>query len=270
MSNVYPLIDYGVNSKQSVYATSTTKHHKLGTRGRIGNKVFYYASSTGAALVKGSIVRSEPGTGNHLSVATVVGVAGASTVSATLGATSAAANLYEDGYFLVLDGTGQGQERRIVSHAANTGSAILVMAIEEPLETTLASSDEVSLRKNLFKSVVVTDGDAVGGVVGIVPCEVGAGTSTEQYFWVQTWGPAMVLCDATAFTVGAPVTYSTAATDDDGQATTTIYSTAFTTASATTVSPTLAITLREIIGTSLDPGDTADAETKWINVKIFP
>lgn len=270
MPNIYPHLEDGTDSPQSIYQASASKKHKLGTRGRIGNRVFFYASSTGAAIGKAAIVRAEAGTANHLSVTTVVGTAGASTASATLGATSAAANLYEDGYMIVLDGDGQGQERRVVSHASASASGVLTVKLDEPFETTLGATDEVSFRKNRYKSVVITDGDALGGVVGVVQSEIGAGTTNEQFFWVQSWGPSMVLSDATAFAVGAPITYSTAATDDDGQATSTIYSTAFTTASATTASPTIAITLREIIGVSIDAGDTADAETKWVNLRINP
>jgi hypothetical protein len=263
MPRIYPLVDFGKNSPQSIYEADTTQQHPLGTRGRIGNKVFYYASSTGAALAKGTVCRIAAGTAGHESISAASAVAGATTVSATLTATSISANFYADGYFFVVDGTGSGQERRVVSHASFSSDAVATFVLDEGLETALAAGDEVTLRRNEYKSVVVTPGNAVCAVAGVPQHEVGAGSTTEQFFWVQTWGPAMAVSDASTFVEGSLVTYASSTTDDAGQVT--LYSMA-SSASNTTITP----VVLEVIAIALDPGDASDADHKWINLKLNP
>lgn len=263
MPRIYPLVDFGKNSPQSIYESDTTQQHPLGTRGRIGNKVFYYASSTGAAITKGQVCRIAAGTAGHESISAASAAAGASTVSAVLTATSISANFYADGYFFVIDGTGSGQERRVVSHASFSSDATATFTLDEPLETALAAGDEVTLRRNEYKSVVVTPGNAICNVVGVPQFEVPVGSTTEVFFWVQTWGPAMAVSDASTFVEGSLVTYASSTTDDAGQVT--LFSIASTTSSSDVVP-----VVREVIAIALDPGDASDADHKWVNLRVQP
>jgi hypothetical protein len=263
MPRIYPLVDFGKNSPQSIYEADTTQQHPLGTRGRIGNKVFYYASSSGAAITKGQVCRIAAGTAGHESISAASAAAGATTVSAVLTATSISANYYADGYFLVIDDTGVGQERRVVSHASFSSDATATFVLDEPLETALSAGADVTLRRNEYKNIVVTPGNAICNVVGVPQFEVGAGSTNEQFFWVQTWGPAMAISDASTFVEGSLVTYASSTTDDAGQVT--LYSMA-SSASNTTITP----VVLEVIAISLDPGDADDAGAKWINLKVNP
>jgi hypothetical protein len=202
------------------------------------------------------------GVANHESVSAASAVAGASSVSLVLGATSAAENLYADGYVFYIDGDGSGQERRIVSHASASSTGTLTAVLEEPLEDAVTAGDEATLRTNEYKSVVVTPGNAIVAVAGAPQCDIPIGSTTEQFFWLQTWGPAMVVSDATTFVDGGLVTYATSTTDDAGQITATVAHVA-----TVTTDPT---TSREIIAVALDPGDASDADYKWINLRINP
>ncbi len=262
MPRIYPLVDFGKESPQSIYESDSTQQHPLGTRGFIGNRVFFYASSTGAAITRGNVCRVAAGTANHESMSAASAVAGATSVSLVLGGTSVAANLYADGTIFYIDGTGSGQERRIVSHASYSSDATATFVLEEGLEAAVAAGDEVTLRPNLYKSVVVTPGNAVCNVAGVPQFSVGVGSTTEQFFWLQTWGPALAVSDATTFVEGSPVSYATSTTDDAGQITSTVAHVA-----TVTTDPT---TSREIIAVALDPGDASDVDYKWINLRVNP
>ncbi len=55
--------------------------------------------------------------------------------------------------------------------------------------------------------------------VGVPQHNVPAGSTTTQYAWLQTWGPALVQGDGSTFVDGALVVPATAATGDAGQVT---------------------------------------------------
>lgn len=260
MSDVNPfIVGGGYASPQSIYEASTVKNHRLGTKGVLSDgRVFYYAKSSGAALTRGNLCRTSAEASNHISVAAVAAAAGATNVSVTLGATSAAAGLYEDGQFIVIDGTNSGQARRIESHASASSGGVLTMELDAPLEGALTTSEECSLVANPFSDVVVTPGDAVVPVAGVPQFSVGAGTTDAQYFWLQTAGRAACIGDGSTFVLGGMISLATATTADAGQVTIVAG-----TASNASVVP------QVVIGTLASLGDAAsDADYRLVDLSI--
>lgn len=249
-----PILPGGGASPQSAYEDSTTQYHAIGQKGTIGERTFYYASNTGAAIAKSVLVASAAPVANHVSVAWASGgAAGASTATVTLGATAATANQYRDGWFVMIDGTGSGQARRIKSHPAADASATLELTFYDPIETTLGTG-EASLLVNEYAGVRVTPGNAGVNVIGVTPCEIAAGSTNVAYFWLQTGGPCMILGDGSTFVVGETVTYAVAGTADAGQCT-------ITTGTTTTGQP--------VLGQIIDLGDAAsDLDYRFVNLNI--
>lgn len=262
VTTIYPQIAFGENSPQSIYAASTTKRHPLGTRGIIGNRVFYYASNSGSAITRSTLCRHAAATANHVNVApSAAHVAGVSSVSLTLGATSAAANLYEDGWLFVSDSSSDaanGVERRIMSHASASSSGTLTVRLFEGIEEALTTADEITLRTNEYSGIVTTPGNAIVQVAGVPAFDVPAGSTDVQYFWLQTWGPCSVTGDGSTFADGLAVTYVSSGTADAGQITAVVSSSDF-------------LVTREVVGTVYDVGSAAsDLDARFIRIKINP
>lgn len=241
-------------SPQSIYDDSTTQHHAIGQKGTVGDRTFYYASNTGAAIAKSVLLASAAPVANHVSVAWASGgAAGDFTATVTLGATAATLNQYRDGWFVVIDGVGSGQIRRIKSHPAADASATLALTFYDPIETALGAG-EVSLIVNEYAGVRITPGNAGVNVIGVTPCEVAAGSTTVAYFWCQTGGPCMISGDGSTFVIGETVTYAIAGTADAGQCT-------ITTGTTTTGQP--------VLGQIIDLGDAAsDLDHRFVNLNI--
>lgn len=257
------LID-GMGSLQTVYEAYTTQLFGLGTKGvTLDGRVFYYASNEGAAIARGTLCRVADSVANHVSIAWASGgAANQNTVTVTLGATAATANQYAGGWLQVIDGTtanGQGQLRRIVSHPAALASATLELTLDEPFETTMAAS-EITLKANEFSAVVTQPGNAKPLSAGVPAFDVSAGTTNTQYFWLQTYGPALVVGDASVFLDGSEVVPATAGTADAGQVTIGV--------EAPTGTGT-ASNLLAAVGTIIEASDaTSDADHRFVMLKI--
>jgi hypothetical protein len=259
MPTANPRLLNGVASPQSIFEASTTKNHPLGTKGQLDDgRVFYYAKSSGAALTRGTLCRTAAEEGEHITIAAVATAANSPTVGVTLGSVSAAANLYADGDFIVIDGTNSGQKRRIISHASAATGAAVTLLLEAPLEGALTTSEECSLVKNPYADVVTTPGDAQVPVTGVPQFSVGAGTTNAQYFWLQTHGRASVQGDGSTFTLGCMVAMATAGTGDAGQITLVAG-----TASNASVVP------QVVLGTLASLGDAAsDLDYREVDLRI--
>ena len=248
MSN--PNLVGGVGSPQSIYESSTVRHHGLGTLGFLDERAFRYASSSSAAvLTAGQLVRQAAEVGNHISVAWASGgTAGSNKVTVTLGATAASANQYADGWLAAIDGTGSNQLRRIRTHPAAALSTTLELTLYDNLETSFAAADEISLIVNTFSNLVVHNG-ADTRAVGVPAFNVPIGSTTTQYFWVQTTGPAMMWGDASTFVQG-DIVVPADATADAGQVT----------IIAGTQVPLLNVIKRAHVGVVISAGDASDLD----------
>jgi hypothetical protein len=207
------------HTPQSVFTTSTTKFHALGTKLILpGGRVFYYGRhSLSTTLGLGLLMTQAAVVANHQN-RTATGTSGQKTATLAIGATAQTADQYADGYFWVDSGTGLGQHRIVVTNAASAGSTTETYTLDEPLITTLAATPTGSVQKNLYADLVVHPGNAVlaGCPVGIINVAVAAGDTTANYMWIQTAGPAAVSVEGSV-TAGLQLTAATAATSDAGQ-----------------------------------------------------
>lgn len=203
--------DYGAEK-----VTGTTKLHALGTRMILPDgRVFRYASA-GEALGAGKLCMQAAGVANHdmdLAVVSDVAVGGTS-ITVTLGATAAAANLYADGYIYINDGAGEGHIYRIKEHAAvaSAGNLTAVLADNEKVaEAITAATSLAGLMKNPYTAVELWDVDDIDGPpVGVAATEIASGA----YGWLQTWGYAAVLAGAQVPVLGSAVMPADTAADD--------------------------------------------------------
>ena len=180
---------------QDLYSSSATKKEKLGTlRITSDGRKFRYAYNGAVALTTGISTSMIGVAAYHINRAIVIPAAiGDKEVSVTLGATACAANSYEDGYFQVNDGTGEGQSYQIIgnTYAASAGTTVVTLA--DPIRIALTTSSEVSLVYNPWYGTVIQATEETGPA-GVTVCAV----PINHYYWSQTGGMACVLSTSTA------------------------------------------------------------------------
>ena len=186
--------------------TGTTQLHPYGTRMVLPDgRVFYYGQTDGAQTA-GAICQSAVGVANHdMDLATNTASAGDKSVTVTVGGTAATANQYADGYLYVNDGTGEGHIYKIRQHDAisSSGSGAINLYDGDPILTGFAAATIVGLAKNPYKDFIVYPTTATGHAVGVAATDF----DDDDFGWLQTWGPAAVLCDV-AFVIGNHVRVS--------------------------------------------------------------
>jgi len=258
MSN--PVLRGGVGSPQSIFEASSTQYHGLGTQGYLDERTFRYASSVESGTLGGGLLlKPVVEAADHNSVAWAAGGAiGSNKITVTLGATAATANFYADGWLIVIDGTGSAQgARRIKEHPAANASATLELTLYNTFEVAVVTGSEISLVANEFKNVLVHTGDD-SPAIGVTTFTVPAGSTTTQYFWVQTGGPAAVQGDASAFIYGDRVVPADVTTDD-GQVTI---------LAGTTVAAVLNLQKRPDVGRVISVGDTSDLDFVLVHLTL--
>ena len=211
-----PVLINGVGSPQSIYEVSTTKYHRFGTAGYLGDRVFYYGcNTTSSALAIALLMGQAANVAAHQNV-TIAGTAGNKYVTLAIGAGAIVAEQYADGWLLQDKGTGQGQARRIVSHGVSAGSTTVTFYIDYPWTTTSASTPTGGVQKNLFADPAVYLGVYAQTVVGVLNVALPAGDATPQYGWYQRRGPCPLSCEGSV-TIGQSLSVGTGATTDIGQ-----------------------------------------------------
>ena len=186
--------------------TGTSQIHPLSTRMVLPDgRVFYYGQTDGAQTA-GAICQSAVGVANHdMDLATNTASAGDKSVTVTVGGTAATEDQYKDGYMYVNDGTGEGHIYKIRQHDAisSSGSGAINLYDGDPILTGFAAATIVGLAKNPYKDFIVYPTTATGHAVGVAATDF----DDDDFGWLQTWGPAAVLCDV-AFVIGNHVRVS--------------------------------------------------------------
>jgi len=220
-----PVLDTGFASPTSVYETSTTQQHRVGSRAILGDRSFRYVKFiSGTALAPNVVAQCGPAADNH-TTQTETGpfTAGATTMSLTLGATVAHEQQYQEGYVRIETAMlGVGQIYRIRSHPYSAVSVALTVELYDPIVTTTSGTEVWSLLQNPWSNpvILVASGSAQTGIAVGVPlvnfaaCATASvatsgylqtATSTwtqPKYGWFQTWGVCSVLQDASVVLVG--------------------------------------------------------------------
>jgi len=199
-----------------IYNQSSTKQHPLGTRGYTRDgRVFRYAKAGGTALSAGLLMQAEAPASNFsddLTLATAYS-AGATqvVVYASTGIASTSTGVFNDGYLFVNDGTGEGQYVQIKKQGGwssdTTANCRSTVSFQDGSKLTAAvsSGSEVGFVKNPYDDIVVYPVSKTSIPLGVTPRAVTA----NYYFWLQTWGPCPIKCEA-APTVGEALVPATA------------------------------------------------------------
>jgi hypothetical protein len=193
-----PVLENGMASPQSLFATSTTQFHPVGTRANLGSRVFQYArSSDGTGFSIGRVLQAAAAVANHTTqtgafTGTTVGT---TRVSVVLGATAMVANQYAEGYLQIQSATtGAGQNFKLRTHAAAGSGATATFDLYDPIATALTGTITWSLKANNAADVILMPATTpTGSAAGVNMVDVPAASTTAPvFFWVQTWGEAAV------------------------------------------------------------------------------
>jgi len=186
--------------------TGTTQLHALGSRMHLPDGRIYRYGQTDGAQTAGAICQSAVGVANHdMDLAVNTASVGDKSLSVTLGGTAATEDQYKDGYVYVNDGTGEGNIYKIRQHDAINSSAAGTINLYDgdAIAVAFEAATLVGLVKNPYKDFIVYPATTSGHAVGVAATDF----DDDDFGWLQTWGPAAVLCDV-AFAIGNHVRVS--------------------------------------------------------------
>jgi hypothetical protein len=209
MSNVYGdkvnSYEGGVGKAivQGMRINKTAAQTVLGTiRNLAGGRQIVYAGIGAAAVSACTMLQAIAPVANH-QACSVVGTAsvGATQVTITLGATSASADQYKDGFLAVISGTGAGYSYMIEYHNAAAASGNINVKLKDGLEAAVVSTTVTSLIANKYAGCLKNPAPATAKAVGVALC-TGAASS---FGWLGKKGPFMCLASGDAITNGTQV-----------------------------------------------------------------
>lgn len=200
---VFAELSYGDEKK-----TYSTKGHPLGTRGVLPDgRVFRFSLNGGTAREAGLLMQAgvQPFDGEwdmdvavestHSAGSPNIGSKDIPLLATGTLTSALLVDHYQDGLMYVNDGPGEGHVYHVSSHPAlssDGGSTVLVVHLggdDEIVSTALSTLSLVGLIVNEYSLPVPTDIDTtLTRVLGVMPAAVAA----DQYFWLQTYGPAAV------------------------------------------------------------------------------
>ena len=202
------------NEQYSTYANAG--HANLG-RWPLGhililpdNREYRFALNDGTVEVAGNLYQSVASVANHVDVtADVARAIGATAISATLGGTAAAVDIYAEGVVHSSNDTGESYAYRIkramtagAAHASAATSSILTVNLDagESVQVALDTTSEVTFTRNRFHQVLLQDAPPTAGLAGVSPGVAAA----NRFYWSQVKGYAAVLASGTLL-AGLPV-----------------------------------------------------------------
>lgn len=198
-----------MNGNASVYGikpheTGTTPLHQLGTKGiSADGRVFRYTQAASTQVAAGKLTIAQDVTGDHEDLAVNTAAVGDTTLSVTLGSTAISGNEYDEGLVNVTDGTGEGFMYPIESAPATDASGTCVVQLAYPIHTAFAAATTVTLVRNKYRDIIISDGTQADLPVGVTTSVLGS----DEYGWVQTGGYCSVVNDgSTTIVAGQPVT----------------------------------------------------------------
>jgi len=179
--------------KQGIYEQSPTRLEKIGTlRILQDGRMFRYAKAGTTALSAGKIGQAAAMNAAHINetvaVAAVTAYKHKVAITVTAGSAIADGDLI-GGYLITQDGDGEGYAYLIEGNVAITATGTaMVVDLDEPLRSALATTSEISLAHSPWLGVVESD-TPESFPVGIAPRAV----SASHYYWCQTHGLAACL-----------------------------------------------------------------------------
>lgn len=198
------IVHTGMQSPQSIYATSLKQEHPIGEPGTLtGGRVFYYArySHTVAHTFGKLLVAATPLTTSTELACTAGALSAGSnefgkTGTITFGAATAVKDEFQ--YLQVIDGPGEGESYRIKHHAAIASGGTVTGTLFDVAVTTSTTATQVLFQKDPYADVIVSVADQADLPAGICPVAIPlASAAAPRYVWVQTQGPALAVCNGT-------------------------------------------------------------------------
>lgn len=193
-------------------STDTSLETLVGTRFDLsdGREVMLVQAGASAVL-PGRLYQDAAIVANHVNLAVTAYTAYSNNgnvpakVTVTLGATAVTANQYAGGFLIVNDNAGEGQTLRIASHPAASGSAALVVTLEDGPTTAITTASEASLIPAHGNGVIIAPTTLTGALAGVSLYDIPA----AEYGFVVTKGITACLNDG-ALTIGSAVSPSNA------------------------------------------------------------
>ncbi len=187
---------------QGIFSESSTQLHVIGEKASTNDgRIFRYAKVGATALVAGKLYQGPAeDTSNQENLSVAVNAAGDTSVVTTTTVTLAK-DLIAGGLLTVTAATtGAGFTYKIKGNSAAT-AAVTTFTLEDPIVVATTGSVTIDVKKNPYDQVIITPaGSATTNAVGVAVFNI-----TAAYFgWLQTHGPASVLC-STTITVGDSV-----------------------------------------------------------------
>lgn len=176
---------------QSIYETSDVDLAQLGSRKVVGDRVFRYAR-VGDEIEAGEIVGVPASVSGEVTVtAGGDGVVGAKVLT-IYSATALSANELAEGYVHVQSGTAKntGYLYRVKSHDAIGATSTGELSLYDPIQHVFDTADSLTVQRNLYNKGTLASENIPAGIAPVY-------ATTNEYLWLQTWGPASVLNEAT-------------------------------------------------------------------------
>lgn len=211
----FPNVIYGDYGDEK--ETSTTKQYAFGTPMVLKDgRLFRYARAGSVAVVPGKLYDGPSATADHgcgTADNLVVNAMAADSTNIKVragGTTAIGTDAFVDGILAVRDDAGEGRMYTIKSNnsaAAGSANIVTVELFEKVRVAGSAETTTVSLRKNLYDSVLLKTADTVSvNAIAGVPA---ASCAASAYFWIQRSGPCPILTDGTVI-IGRPVVAASA------------------------------------------------------------
>ena len=183
---------------------STDQKHPLGSKGVTDDgRTYRYIQAAGTALEPGLLVVAPDITADHEDRAVNTFAVGDFNITVSLGSTGISNNEYDEGFVSVIDETGQGIMYAIKNIPdSSSGSEDIIITLSEPIRVAAVANTTVTLYRNKYRDVVVSDTNQVDLPVGVPNVEI----LGDSYGWVQTGGPCTILVDTNDTTAGSQIT----------------------------------------------------------------
>jgi hypothetical protein len=189
--------------------TGTTKLHRFGSRMVLPDgRIFKYGLANGDIGAGKICQASATIAADDMDVPLAAQASvGDKTISVTAQGTIAE-DAYAEGYIYINENTGEGHIYTVRSNAAGTNTNTMVVTLEDG-DTVVAATNSTAastlsgLIFNPYKDFIIYPATTSGHAVGVTSVDV----DDNEYAWLQTWGPAVVLCDV-AFIPGNHVRVS--------------------------------------------------------------
>lgn len=199
MANSTQLTGDNVVVAQGVFSESSTQLHPVGSSVMTNDGRTYRYTKVGVtALVAGKLYQGPAeDTSNQENLSVAVNSAGDLSVVTTTTVTLAV-NLMAGGLLTVTAATtGAGFTYKILGNTVAAG-AVTTFTLGDPIVVATTGAVTVDVKKNPYDQVIITPaGSATTNCVGVAVYNV----SAASFGWLQTHGPASVLC-STTITVG--------------------------------------------------------------------